>query len=178
VRRRDSPDRKEALMLERHRTLREGVISGFLGATAVAVWFLVLDTASGRPLATPTMLGQSVASFFGEGEGASALTYVLGYTMYHYAAFALVGIVISAIVNNAEREPSMLIGLMFLFVAFEVGWYGFTALLSRSEYFGALAWYQVMVANLVAALTIGLYMWRSHPALLGRFAHELAGGER
>jgi hypothetical protein len=178
VRRRDSLDRKETLMLERHRTLREGVISGLLGATAVAVWFLVLDIASGRPMATPTMLGQSVASFFGAGGGAPALTYVLGYTVYHYAAFALVGIVISAIVNNAEREPSMLIGLMFLFVAFEVGWYGVTALLSRSEYFGALAWYQVMVANLVAALTIGVYMWRSHPALLGRFAHELAGGER
>jgi divalent metal cation (Fe/Co/Zn/Cd) transporter len=81
-------------------------------------------------------------------------------------------------VNNAEREPSMLIGLMFLFVAFEVGWYGFTALLARSEHFGALAWYQVMVANLVAALAMGIYMWRSHPALAGRFAHELAGGER
>src|SRR5205823_9923117 len=36
-------------MLEQHRTLREGLTAGVLGATAVAVWFLILDTIAGRP---------------------------------------------------------------------------------------------------------------------------------
>jgi hypothetical protein len=165
-------------MIEQHRTLREGIISGVLGATAVAVWFFVIDVVSGRPFGTPSMLGRSVASFFGGGEGGSTATYVLGYTVFHVVVFVLMGLVVAAIVNSAEREPSLLIGFLILFVAFEVGWYGWTSLLARSENFGQLAWYQVMVANLVAAVVMGVYMWRSHPALLGRFAHELAGGER
>ena len=43
---------------EEHRTLREGVLAGFLGASAVALWFLILDTVAGRPFrltVRPTM---------------------------------------------------------------------------------------------------------------------------
>ena len=165
-------------MMERNRTLREGVTAGLIGAATVALWFFVIDVVSGRPFGTPSMLGRSVASFFGGGEGGSTATYVVGYTIFHVVAFVLMGLVIAAIFNGAEREPSLLIGFLILFVAFEVGWYGWTSLLARSENFGQLAWYQVMVANLVAAAAMGVYMWRAHPALLGRFAHELAGGER
>ena len=71
----------------------------------------------------------------------------------------------------------MLIGFLILFVAFEIGWYGWTALLARPESFGALAWYQVMVANLVAAGTMGFYMYRRHATLPRRFLHALAGDE-
>ena len=41
----------------------------------------------------------------------------------------------------------MLIGFFILFIAFEIGWYGWTALLARPESFGQLAWYQVMVGE-------------------------------
>ena len=165
-------------MRQENRFLREGVIAGLLGAAAVAVWFFVIDVVSGRPFGTPSMLGRSVATFFGGGEGGSTATYVIGYTVFHVVMFVILGLIVSAIFNNAEREPSLLIGLLILFIAFEVGWYGWTSLLARSDYFGQLAWYQVMAANLVAALVMGVYMWRSHPALIGRFANELAGGER
>ena len=37
-----------------HPLLREGVVAGVLGATAIAVWFLFVDLISGRPLSTPT----------------------------------------------------------------------------------------------------------------------------
>jgi len=158
--------------------LREGVISGLLGAAAVAVWFFVIDIVSGRPFGTPLMLGRSVASLFGGGEGGSTATYVLGYTVVHVLVFVLVGLVVAAIFNNAESEPSLLIGFLILFVAFEVGWYGWTALLAGSENFGQLAWYQVLLGNLVATAVMGAYMWRAHPGLFDRFSNELAGGER
>ncbi len=164
-------------MLERHRTLREGITAGVLGATAVAVWFLVLDTVAGRPFATPATLGSSLATLFGAIGNGSVVAQVLGYTVFHYLAFAVMGIIVAAIVNNAEEEPSMLIGFFILFVAFEIGWYGWTALLARPESFGQLAWYQVMVANLIAATTMGVYMYRRHPGLTRRFTAALAGDE-
>ena len=165
-------------MLEQHRTLREGVVAGALAATAVAVWFLVLDAVGGHPFATPTMLGASLSSLFGMPSGPMSTTAsVLGYTFFHYAAFAVAGLVGATVMNNAEEEPSVLIGFFILFVAFEIGWYGLTAILARSEYFGQLAWYQVLVANLIAAATIGTYLFRRHPGLASRFAHSLAGEE-
>jgi len=160
-----------------NRTVREGITAGVLGATAVAVWFLILDTVAGRPFATPAMLGSSLATLFGSPRTGSATVHVLGYTLFHYAAFVIVGLIVAAVVNNAENEPSLLIGFLILFIAFEIGWYGWTALLARPESFGQLAWYQVMVANLIAAATMGVYMYRRHATLPRRFMASLAGDE-
>jgi len=164
-------------MLEQNRTLREGITAGILGATAVAVWFLILDTVAGRPFATPAMLGSSLATLFAFPGNGSTAVHVVSYTIFHYAAFVIVGIIVAAVINNAENEPSMLIGFMILFVAFEIGWYGWTALLARPESFGRLAWYQVMVANVIAAAAMGIYMYRRHPSLARRFTAALAGEE-
>ena len=57
-----------------HSIVREGLIAGILGATAVAVWFFVVDLISGRPLFTPRVLGEGLLSVFGRGtEATSAL---------------------------------------------------------------------------------------------------------
>ena len=164
-------------MLLQNRTLREGITAGVLGATAVAVWFLILDTVAGRPFATPAMLGASLSTLFGATGTGPASVHVFGYTLFHYAAFIIVGMIVAAVVNNAENEPSMLIGFFILFIAFEIGWYGWTALLARPESFGQLAWYQVMVANLIAATAMGVYMYRRHATLPRRFMAALAGDE-
>ena len=158
-----------------NRTLREGVVGGLLAAGAVALYFLVLDTVTGRPFTTPVRLGESVASFFGGTGGASPTLYALGYTVFHVLAFIASGIVMSAVVNKAEEEPSLLFGLLILFVAFEIAWYGMTAILSREEAFGPPAWYQIMLANLVAATVMGVYLFRKHPMLATRASRSLAG---
>ncbi len=159
-----------------NRTLREGIVGGLVAASAVAVWFLLLDVLGGHPFATPLRLGESVASLFGGTGGGSATAYVLGYTLFHVIAFCVSGLIVSAVVNSAETEPSLLFGLLILFIAFELGWYGLTAVLSRDEAYGSLAWYQVMMANLIAAGAMGYYMYRRHPALIARAQSGLADG--
>jgi len=42
------------------RIAREGLVSGLLGAGAVAVWFLLYDVAAGVPLRTPALLGAAL----------------------------------------------------------------------------------------------------------------------
>src|SRR5947207_14917339 len=39
---------------------QEGLIAGLIGAATIAVWFLILDSLSGRPLYTPTVLGSAL----------------------------------------------------------------------------------------------------------------------
>ena len=55
----------------RHSIAREGIIAGVLGATAVAVWFLGIDSLYATPLATPAALGRGLLRLFGPpgGEG-------------------------------------------------------------------------------------------------------------
>ena len=170
--------------MARRSVIREGIIAGVLGATAVALWFLVVDMFAGRPLYTPEILGRGLLGVFGrerasitDSSGDPVLLVVAVYTAFHYLAFILVGILAAAVVRAGEREPTLLAGALILFVAIEIGFYGITALLSETASLGNLAWYQIGLANLLAALVMGVYLWRSNPALGRRLDHALQGGE-
>lgn len=158
-------------MLERHSVVREGVIAGLLGAAGVAIWFLIVDTAGGRPFYTPAMLGSALISLFGKPGAEGTVTHVLVYTVFHGAAFIAVGLVLAFFVHEAEREPEVLAALIILFILFELGFYIATALLAQSSLFGRLAWYQVAIGNTIATLAMGVYMWRAHPKLKTELAH-------
>jgi putative oxidoreductase len=157
-----------------HPVFREGVIAGVLGATAIAAWFFVVDLVAGQALFTPTTLGRAVFSVLGAVPDAeSPIIHVLAYTLFHYAAFITLGIVAAAMVRLAGDEPSVLLGFAILFVAFEVGFYAFVAVLSQVSPLGNLAWWQVMVGNLIAAAAMGIYLLRKHPVLREQFRHSL-----
>lgn len=153
---------------------REGISSGLIGATAIAAWFGILDAIEGNIFGTPIMLGNAVGTLFLRGESlTSPAAAFLFYTVFHFGIFALAGLAFAWVVNQAERVPSALIGFLGLFVAFEVGWVGWTSVLA--EGFGRLTWAQVLVANVIGAGAMGLYMWRQHPALPARVDAVLAG---
>jgi hypothetical protein len=162
-------------MATSNRVVREGVSAGLIGASAIAVWFGILDAIAGSFLATPVMLGKSLGSLFLKGTEPGFAASFLGYTVLHVALFIVIGLVFSWVVNTAENAPSALVGFMGLFVVFEVGWVGWTSVLAQG--FGALSWLQVFLANLIGAGAMGLYMWRQHPRLAGRVGAVLAGGE-
>jgi hypothetical protein len=146
-----------------HQPTREGVIAGILGATSVALWFLVVDSLNGRPLFTPAVLGASLFDLLGSGFGGRGLVvHVLVYTLVHYAAFMLVGVAAVQLLHAGERKPSMMLGFLALFIVFELGFYALTTVLARSPLFGEIAWYQFGAANLLAAGLMGFYLWRVH----------------
>ena len=160
----------------RHTVMRDGIVAGILGATAVAVWFLGVDTLYAHPLATPAALGRGLLRLFGPPGSEGTMTFVVSYTLFHYFAFILAGIVLSVIVHWAHTQPTVLAGAMMLFVAFEIGFYGLSSALSESPFFGALGWAQVATGNLIAAIVMGVYMWRTHPELGRELNHALSGG--
>ena len=152
-------------MLSRH-PLREGVLAGLIGATTIAAWFLVIDAVAGRPFFTPTVLGASLFDVTGGAFGGrSRLANIAMYTLVHYALFIAIGVAASYATNAAERKPSKLTGIVLLLVALELGVFSLTALLVRSPLFGAIAWWQFGIANVIAALALGMYLWRTHHPL-------------
>ena len=160
-----------------HSVFREGAIAGAIGATGVAVWFLLIDVLAGHPFRTPELLGRALLSVLGPRGSEGAITYIAAYTVFHYAAFALVGILATQVVHWAEKMPSILAGFLILFVAVEIGFYGLVAMLSEPGVLGNIAWYQVLLGNLIAAGSMGWYLWRTHPGVGARFDDALSGRE-
>jgi len=154
--------------------VREGVIAGVIGASAIAIWFFFVDLIAGHVFFTPATLGRGLLSVFGPVPvGQSVAMLVLVYTAFHFAAFVLLGLIAAMIANVANREPSILLGLVVLFAATEVGFYAFVGLLQQATPLGSLAWYNVMIGNVLAAAAMGVYLLRAHPLLRDQFAHAL-----
>lgn len=160
-------------MQEQHSTIREGIVTGAIGATSVALWFLVVDILGGRPLFTPFALGSAL---FGEYLPGAEITLgpVAAYTVFHYAAFIAVGLLAAASTHLAVRQPVFLALFLILFVVFEIGFYGLVAVLSETVLVRELAWYQIGAGNLLATTLMGGYLWRTHPRIFPGLSHALS----
>ena len=163
-------------MADRHSAVREGIYAGIIGATAIVVWFAVIDIVSGMPFHTPSILGAGLISVLGKPPMMpdTVMFHVFIYTIFHYVAFAIVGIVIVQIVHQSERTPAILAGFLIAFVAFELGAIGLTTLFTESR-LGGMAWYQIFLANLLAAALMFWFLWRRHPALRSDIDRALTG---
>lgn len=155
------------------RILREGFVAGIIGATAVAVWFLLVDLVSGQAFFTPAMLGQ--ATFWGVTDPDAVRTLfatdterifasVVAYTAVHGVAFVIVGVIAAALAYEVELFPSTLFIVVVFFAIFEFGFYVLVAVLAQ-PLLGALAWWNVAIGNAIAAFGMGYYLWKMHPKL-------------
>jgi hypothetical protein len=145
------------------RLFREGFVAGLIGAGGVALWFLIVDTVSGQPLFTPAMLGSAL--FWGLRDPTTvriAFPAVIGYTLVHVVAFAVVGVVAATLAALVDRSPPTLFLVFVLFAAFEVGFYVMVALVAQ-PLLGGLAWTNVAIGNCIAAIAMGSYLYRAHP---------------
>jgi hypothetical protein len=142
----------------------DGIVAGLLGASAVAVWFLALDTLAGRPLYTPTVLGTAL---FRRGVGLDSpatlpvsLEMVGMFTWVHALAFIALGGAASYLLAGVERRPSLGFGLLLLFVVFQAGFTVAATVFARGV-IDIVGWIPIMTANLLAAATMALYLgWR------------------
>jgi hypothetical protein len=146
-----------------HSIVSEGTDVGVLGGLAVAVWFLILDLLAGQPLRTPSLLGQVVLFRDSTPEPGIVLGAVLVYTAFHFLVFALFGMGLVALVHWAIANSVIRYALLPMFLVFEVMFYGLLMVLSErtQELF---PFWTVVGANTLAALAMGFYLWRRHPA--------------
>ena len=163
-------------MHQPHSVVREGLVTGLIGAGGVAAWFLVIDTISGRPFFTPSVLGS--AMFFGLRDPAAVtveLPAVAAYTLVHIVAFLAVGVIVAAMLAEVRKTPHVLWLLAEFFLVFEFGFYAVIAVVV-APVAGLLAWVNVAVGNLIAAGGMGYYLWRTNPVLRETLQRHLASG--
>jgi len=136
-----------------------------IGAAIVAVWFLIYDAAQGRPFRTPALLG--AATFEGVKDPSSvpvAAHLVLQYTVLHGVVFAMIGVLIAYLIVSAQREPSRLLMLFIALMCFEVFFLALVGWLAHPV-LGGVAWWAILVANVLAAAGMLTYFFVGHRAL-------------
>lgn len=107
----------------RNSIMRDGLTAGVLGATAVAALFFIVDLLRGQPFLVPAGLGHQLLHAFGLAGNEGMLLHVIAYSLFHYVAFALVGIAAAMVARRAEQQPALLAGAFLLFVVFEAGFW-------------------------------------------------------
>jgi len=141
----------------------EGTYAGAIGASVVAIWFLILDLLQGHPLRTPSVLGQVL--LFGERTPNLDTIHfgaVVAYTAVHFGAFLLLGIGLVRLVRWAAKESVVRYALLQVFLVFEVMFYGLLMLASETTR-ALFPFWTVLIGNTLAALGMGAYLWHMHP---------------
>jgi len=148
--------------------VEDGVLAGLVGATAVALWFLVLDFLRGAPFSTPSLLGSVL--FTGrtvESVKEISIPMVFAYTGLHGLLFLIAGMALAWMVAQFERNPQVGMVLLLLFVAFESILLGLeVSVVPRLV--GALGTWTVALANLLSAIVMFYYLLRRHPEAIKR----------
>ena len=159
----------------RHDLLREGVFTGIVGATAVAVWFLIIDAMQGRMLATPSVLGQ-VILFRNPAPVVTPVQAgpIVAYTLLHVGAFVGFGIAVTHMVHLAMYSPLVRFALMIVAVVFELFFFMVTYALFTGTSF-LFPWWSVLAANTLSLLAMSIYLMRRHPRLKRQYQREPLG---
>lgn len=158
-----------------HSFRNESLATGAIGAGVVALWFLVLDLINGQALVTPSILGQAI--IFGRGAAVTNVvdyTAVAAYTVLHLAVFLVIGALVTKLVFLADRQGIFRFALLMLFVVFEVMFYGVVVMFLQGTR-GLFPFWSILVANTLAAVSMGAYLYVRHPALRRGYLREPLG---
>ncbi len=153
---------------ESSRVYGEGIIAGLIGAAAISVWFLILDTLQGHPLYTPTVLGTALlhrgADLTSLQGSPAAFEVVVFYTWVHGLVFCFIGGLAARLLALAEENQNTGFGILLLFLVFE---FGFVAAAMRfaDAVLHHIAWQSILVGNLLAAAAMAAYFRHRHPHL-------------
>jgi hypothetical protein len=141
-----------------------GILAGILGATLVALWFLILDIVSrGVPFFTPSLLGSIIfaGKSVNEVTGLSGAA-VFAYSGLHGILFLLAGTVLAWMFMQFERNPDLGLVLLLLFVTFEAIVWGIGITLIPALA-GVVGTWAILVANVSSAIAMFAFLLRRYP---------------
>jgi hypothetical protein len=161
---------------QQHSTLREGLLTGLIGGLLVAGWYLAVDLGRGQPLYTPNLLGQVFVARDTMPAVPIMPEAVVEYSLLHFGVFLLLGVVLAALTHLAIRHPTLRMGVWLGLVIAFLGFLGFLFMLysATDERF---PWWPALGGSLLGIGSMGLYLWRRHPALRETFRDAPLGAE-
>jgi len=131
-----------------------GAIGGVLAATAIVVFFLIVDVVTGEALETPAFLASVLLGR--EGVGVD-LGLIAVYTVVHYAAFAALGAATGWLLERLGAPAGVLLGLLFGFLLFDVVFYASVAL-TGVDVVRVIGWPEFLIGNLIGGVVLMTYL--------------------
>jgi hypothetical protein len=146
--------------LRRYPIVYHGLTAGLLGAATVGLWFFLVDLAHARPFLTPASLGSAILL------GAQGPTdvrlnagVILAYSFLHVTAFVLVGWAFAWFAGRMRGGSGYWLRAAVLLLLVEVLFLGTVASVA-GWVLQALGAVPILIANLLAVLSIGVWVWR------------------
>ena len=96
-------------------------------------------------------------------------TAILLYNAFHLVTSLGIGLVVTSLIEHAERHPSQALVVVIMIIAGGVLTVFGVAYLTESMR-PVLPWWSIIAANAVAALLAGSYLVRRHPGLWQRLS--------
>jgi hypothetical protein len=153
---------RHLVAMHRHSILLEGVLVGLAGATAVALWFLIVDLAVGVPFRTPALLA---AALFEGVRDVDAVTVtagrVLKYTVVHGIAFIAFGLFVAGLFALVDRDRRVLFFVFMLFCCFEVAFL-FVVMVLFEWLLKDMSPWLVLTGNALATAVMLAILFRRH----------------
>ena len=152
------------------RTIREGIVVGFIGYAAVAVFYTIFDLLAARnTFYTVNLLGRAVFRGLRDPDVlmfpvARDTTAIIWYNALHLVIALIIGLVVTTLIGNAEQHPSRRLGVLLVIVAgFVVTIIGVGMLTATMR--PVLPWWSIVVANTLAVILAGTYLMQKRPGL-------------
>lgn len=155
------------------RTTREGIAVGLIAYASVAVFYSAFDLLAARgTLYTVDLLGKAA---FRDLRDAGILQYpirpdltaIFWYNGLHLLISLAIGLIVTRLIEQAERHPAQAPLVLFTIVAgFVLTVLGVGLLTSPMR--PVLPWWSIVVANGLATLLAGLYLLQKRPGLWRR----------
>ncbi len=154
-------------VLRSHPVLYEGILVGVVGAVAVATWLFLVDLATGRPLHTAAAFGSSILL---GARSASEISFNLGvilaYSVLHVTAFVVVGVAFAWVARRAHQARKFWTQAVVMLLLLELMFFGTVPMVSGWVIEDVGLWVLV-VANAMAIISMGVWLWHKHPDLEG-----------
>ena len=162
-------------ILKQHPMIANGLLTGTIGAAAIAFWFLIIDALSGRPLFTPAALGSALLLGAQSPADVQLTVGIVGaYTLVHLLAFFAVGIGVEWLARQLERFPAFWLIALLAVIVLDVLFVGVVGSLALWVV-GAVGLWAVVTGNLLSVAAMGYWVWRERPELRAQFAHVPEG---
>ncbi len=143
----------------------DGVFAGLIGASAVALWFLVVDAALREPLFTPSLVASTLLRGVpASPEHAVDLTMVAAFTAIHSFLFIVFGVLASWVVDQFQHTPDLPLISIATFIALEGGFVIATKLFVP-DLATVIGHGFIVAGNVLAAVGMAVYLrgWQRHP---------------
>jgi VanZ family protein len=153
----------------------EGIVAGLIGGLTIAVWFFLFDVSAGQPFQTPAILGAAIVGNNGAAAMASVSPeLVFIYTVLHFTAFMLFGILVAALLAHLRRTEVLIAGLFLVFLLFELFFVGFMTMIDE-EMLQVLRRWKIEIGNLLASGVVLAFLLARNREVRAKLVHGWRG---